>query len=126
MSKWCHYCGYDNPPYDDETTCYQCRCENATVEAPQFVSAPAPRAEVKVRTDLLRVFQTEAVEPMPEPPILRYFAYEHLPPAMQVHSKPFHDLARIMFGLCKPSEELTEALRKLLEAKDCYVRANLP
>ena len=42
--------------------------------------------------------------------ILRYFRYDHLPAHLQEVSKPF----------CE-----TTALRKLLEAKDCYVRARL-
>lgn len=54
--------------------------------------------------------------------ILRYFEYDHLPPYLQEISKPFHDLAHAMaLGLDGP--ELTAGLRKLLEAKDCFVRA---
>jgi len=59
-------------------------------------------------------------------PILKFFAYEHLPPALQVISKPFHDLAHQMAatGSGHPAETAT-GLRKLLEAKDCFVRAGL-
>ncbi len=64
-------------------------------------------------------------------PILQFFAYEHLPPHLQVVSKPFCDLARAMCDGNIPlpalpvNPERHEALRKLLEAKDCAVRAVL-
>ncbi len=61
-----------------------------------------------------------------ETPILRFFAYEHLPPHLQVVSKPIGDLAREMAATLPPSAETTAGLRKLLEAKDCLVRAALP
>lgn len=56
--------------------------------------------------------------------ILRYFEYEHLPPHLQAVSKPFAELARNMASLLD-GPELTVGLRKLLEAKDCCVRAAL-
>lgn len=57
--------------------------------------------------------------------LLRFFKYEHLPAHLQAISKPFSDLAhQIAEG---PSNaEMTVGLRKLLEAKDCAVRAHLP
>lgn len=64
--------------------------------------------------------------PPPPPEILRYFAYEHLPPHLQAVSKPLGDLARQMVELVPNSAERTAGLRKLLEAKDCFVRASLP
>lgn len=65
--------------------------------------------------------------------LLRFFEYEHLPPNLREVSQPFHELA---WGLADPSRhyfptavlegnELTVCLRKLLEAKDCAVRAAL-
>ena len=57
--------------------------------------------------------------------ILRYFAYEHLPPALQEVSRPFAELALDMATRLE-GPELTAGLRKLLEAKDCMVRAALP
>ena len=59
-------------------------------------------------------------------PILRFFVYEHLPANLQVVSKPIGDLAREMAATLPPSAETTAGLRKLLEAKDCLVRAALP
>jgi len=55
--------------------------------------------------------------------ILKYFAYEHLPPHLQKISKPFHDMAYEVFGALPPCAETSAGLRKLLEAKDCAVRA---
>lgn len=54
--------------------------------------------------------------------VLQFFAYTHLPVHLQVISKPFGELAdRIAAGPDNP--ETLAALRKLLEAKDCAVRA---
>lgn len=71
--------------------------------------------------------------------MLQFFAYSHLPAELQMISKPFCELAHAMvqgdnvpesgtctFGSSLPSNpERTVALRKLLEAKDCAVRAFL-
>lgn len=57
--------------------------------------------------------------------IARYFDYAHLPPHLQAISKPCHDLAAAMIGELPDGPELTAGLRKLLEAKDCFVRAAL-
>lgn len=56
--------------------------------------------------------------------ILRYFEYDHLPPHLQEVSKPFCDLAHEMAEMFEGAE-LTAGLRKLLESKDCMVRAAL-
>ena len=58
-------------------------------------------------------------------PLLQFFAYEHLKPELQTVSKPFCDLAYGITGLLPRNPERTVALRKLLEAKDCAVRAAL-
>lgn len=58
--------------------------------------------------------------------IARYFEYDHLPAPLQAISKPCHDLAAEMIAALPDGPELTAGLRKLLEAKDCFVRANLP
>lgn len=71
--------------------------------------------------------------------ILQFFAYAHLPPHLQMVSRPFCDLAHaIVLGDNAPeagtitmgnplprNPERTVALRKLLEAKDAAVRALL-
>lgn len=58
-------------------------------------------------------------------PVLQYFKYSHLPAELQEISKPVHDLAMLMAVILPPGPETAAGLRKLLEAKDCFVRANL-
>lgn len=59
--------------------------------------------------------------------ILRYFEYSHLPDHLQEVSRPFYLLAHEFAGEEElQGAELTTGLRKLLEAKDCIVRAALP
>ncbi len=57
--------------------------------------------------------------------MLQFFSYEHLPAHLQEVSKPFGDLARQIVDTLPANPERTVALRKLLEAKDCAVRALL-
>ena len=58
-------------------------------------------------------------------PIMKYFAYEHLPAHLQEVSKPIGDLAQLMDSSITDGAEKSTGLRKLLEAKDCLVRAKL-
>lgn len=57
--------------------------------------------------------------------ILRFFDYAHLPPKLAAISKPLCELAHYM-AASLDGAELTAGLRKLLEAKDCFVRAAVP
>jgi hypothetical protein len=57
--------------------------------------------------------------------LLQFFAYEHLPEHLQAVSKPFGELAKQIVATLPSNPERTVALRKLLEAKDCAVRALL-
>lgn len=57
--------------------------------------------------------------------ILQYFKYDHLPASLQEVSKPIGDLAHAMNAALPDGEEKQAGLRKLLEAKDCLVRARL-
>lgn len=77
---------------------------------------------------------TEAIHPAPAEfteeelatdAILRYFHYKHLPEKLQGASKPFCDLAGHIVRTLPRNAERTVALRKLLEAKDAAVRANV-
>lgn len=76
------------------------------------------------------------VEPpkIPEPSVPRqvphdhmkqFFGYAHLPPHLQEISKVFHDVAEWMLLTLEYNPERSAGLRKLLEAKDCAVRAKL-
>lgn len=57
--------------------------------------------------------------------VMQYFEYEHLPAHLQEVSKPVAELAEHMSKELPGNPELTAGLRKLLEAKDCFVRAKL-
>ena len=58
-------------------------------------------------------------------PILKYFTYKHLPEPLQVVSRPIGELAVTMDAQLPDCEEKQVGLRKLLEAKDCLVRAEI-
>ena len=57
--------------------------------------------------------------------LLHYFAYDHLPVKLRIISAPCSVLAHEMVNQLPDGPELTTGLRKLLEAKDCFVRAAL-
>lgn len=56
--------------------------------------------------------------------LMQFFKWDHLPAHLQDVSKPFGELAEVIHTLPR-NPERTVALRKLLEAKDCAVRAKL-
>jgi len=59
--------------------------------------------------------------------LLRFFEFGHLPPHLQAVSRKFHVVAHeIAATEGADPRETSAALRKLLEAKDCAVRAVLP
>lgn len=60
---------------------------------------------------------------MKSEPILQFFTYAHLPPHLQAVSKPFAEMAKQIVETLPRNPERTVALRKLMEAKDCAVRA---
>lgn len=57
--------------------------------------------------------------------LLQFFACEHLPDVLQAISRPFREQAAWMVDTLPDNPERTVAIRKLLEAKDCAVRAAL-
>lgn len=57
--------------------------------------------------------------------ILRYFDNAHLPPKQQEISQDFFRLAHDLASHLPQGPEVSAGLRKLLEAKDCFVRASL-
>jgi len=58
-------------------------------------------------------------------PLIQFFATDHLPDHLAEVAVPFCELAhRIVLKLPR-NPERTTALRKLLEAKDCAVRARI-
>ena len=58
-------------------------------------------------------------------PILKFFAYAHLPEKLQGVSAGCAQLAQAMALGLPFNAETSAGLRKLLEAKDCFVRAAL-
>lgn len=56
---------------------------------------------------------------------MKYFDYKHLPEKLQEVSRPIGDLAKLMDESLPDGPEKSAGLRKLLEAKDCFVRAKL-
>ena len=61
----------------------------------------------------------------PAPHITSYFDYQHLPAYLQPISAAIFEAAMQMQELLPEGAEKTAGLRKLLEAKDCFVRAAL-
>lgn len=57
--------------------------------------------------------------------LLSHFTYEHLPPHLEAASRPCGELAHKMAELLPGGPEVSAGLRHLLEAKDCFVRANV-
>lgn len=57
--------------------------------------------------------------------LLQYFEYDHLPENLKAVSKPVCELVRKMAAELPSNPETTTGLRKLLEAKDCFVRAQI-
>jgi len=63
--------------------------------------------------------------------IMQYFKYDHLPKELQEVSKPCGDLAKEIDEYMNihifsvNEDEWYEGMRKLLEAKDCFVRAKV-
>lgn len=92
--------------------------------------------EEKENDDMIPDDETAAGEIHPAPvefseeaiqldPILRFFHYAHLPPALQARSQPFCALAMHLVETTPRNAERSVALRKLLEAKDAAVRASV-
>jgi hypothetical protein len=57
--------------------------------------------------------------------VLRFFEYEHLPEDLQPISKACCELAMGMADRLPDDPELVVGLRKLLEAKDAFVRTQV-
>lgn len=67
----------------------------------------------------------DAPAPACDEPILKHFAWVHLPAPLQAVSRPFGMLAARIVATTLRGPERSACLRKLLEAKDCAVRASL-
>ena len=56
---------------------------------------------------------------------LQFFARDHLPDGLRPTSRKFAELAEWMMDNLPDNPERDAGLRKLLEAKDCAVRAQI-
>ncbi|WP_449044172.1 hypothetical protein [Paracoccus versutus] len=57
--------------------------------------------------------------------LLKWLRHDHLPPHLQAVVKPIDALAQEMDGALAEGAEKTAGMRKLVEAKDCFVRARI-
>jgi len=57
--------------------------------------------------------------------LIQFFEFSHLPGHLQEVSRPFGEMAARIVDTLPRNPERTAALHKLLEAKDCAVRALL-
>jgi hypothetical protein len=88
--------------------------------------SPQAKETIERATALATASRDAFVELSTSEAVVKYFAYSHLPEKLQVVSKPFGDLALLLCEVLPRSAERAAGLRKLLEAKDCAVRAALP
>lgn len=58
-------------------------------------------------------------------PIMQFFEYKNLPESLQNISSVVHQIAHHMDDELPDGPEKSAGMRKLLEAKDCFVRAKL-
>lgn len=58
--------------------------------------------------------------------IFQYFAYDHLPEPLKTNAMYSYQLAVAMATELPDGPELTAGLRKLMEARDCFVRCAIP
>ncbi len=57
--------------------------------------------------------------------LAQFFRHDHLPQKLAEISRPFGELAAKLEEMLPDNPEATLALRNLLEAKDCAVRASI-
>jgi hypothetical protein len=103
---------------DDEMKQAEVEMGTTAERARQGVEAAAARAAREQLEKVRPAFVDGAVA------MRAFFKWEHLPPALQVVSQPFAAMADVILEL-PASAERTAGMRKLLEAKDCCVRAAL-
>lgn len=54
---------------------------------------------------------------------IKYFAYSRLPLKLQAAAKPVDNLAHAMEALLPDGPEKSAGMRKLLEARECFIRS---
>lgn len=69
--------------------------------------------------------QLSGVDSPDREPLLQFFRFEHLAEELQEVSEPFANLAKHIAIVLPKNNQRDRCLAKLLEAKDCAVRARL-
>ncbi len=88
------------------------------------MASPDGKIQIDLSPETKATLDNFAAAAAPTEALLQFFEYAHLPGHLQAVSKPFCYLAKELMNLPR-NPERTVALRKLLEAKDCAVRAAL-
>jgi hypothetical protein len=131
-------CGMMGCP-DCETRAFVSRLRDAgnALRGARFVHWPGQKDEVvdertEPRTrrpgheDQGALLMAEPTTPSPPAePLLQFFTFEHLREELRETSRAFSVLAHQIVDTLPRNQERTVSLRKLLEAKDCAVRARL-
>ncbi len=73
----------------------------------------------RIRTGLLSSTTIET----PTEKLLKFFTFSHLPEDLKMPSVNCANLAKFIEDMIPDGPEKTAGMRKLLEAKDCFVRA---
>lgn len=81
-------------------------------------------AEFRMAAILFNAFNTDKEPTMPSN-VSQFFTYAHLSGALKIVSKNISTLALWLEKFVPDSAEKSTGMRKLLEAKDCFVRAAL-
>lgn len=89
----------------------------------KLMEAHPSAEEIRIKTQ--RIQEELTANAAPTDRMLQFFTWSHLPPHLQAVSEPFGVLANRIVDTLPSNPERTVALRKLLEAKDCAVRALL-
>lgn len=95
--------------------------EHQEAKSTNKVELPTLREQLERIRELESQEQAEHVQNH----LLKFFKYDHLPDHLQLTNKVFANVAVFIDEELPKCAESTAALRKLLEAKDCAVRAKL-
>jgi len=85
---------------------------------------PTKEEAISSAQEMIRLFQEEREKDMPTN-VDKFFVSNHLPQHLQEVAKPIEELAKLMDESLPDGAEKSAGMRKLLEAKDCFIRAGL-
>jgi hypothetical protein len=130
LGEYNEYRGWDIPANEDPTT------EGYFIEMPGTVPNDSTHAgyitwsrkDAFDESHVLISHANDGIAPTNRAPtnqIMQFFTYAHLPAHLQGVSKLVGLLAQQMDSLLPDGAEKSSGMRKLLEAKDCFVRSLL-